>query len=59
MKKFITPYAVLVYFTACVIASSGAINHGFDNHEHIFSVAGILNLVFAGWTVWKIWKSQN
>lgn len=54
----IKTFALLVYLIVCVIATAGAIQHGFDAHEHIFTFAGALNLLFAGWTCWKIWKTK-
>lgn len=60
MKKgIIITYAMLVYVLVFVMASAGAIQHGFDAHEHIFTVAGILNLIFGGWTAYKVWRNDN
>lgn len=54
----IATFAVLVYITVCIIATAGAVNYGFKAHEYVFAVAGALNLLFAGWTCWKIWKTK-
>ena len=54
----ITTFAVLVYIIVCIIATAGAVNHGFKAHEYIFGVAGALNLIFAGLACWKIWKTK-
>ena len=60
MKKgIITFYAVLVYVLVFVAASAGSITHGFDNSEHFFTVVGILNLIFGGWSAYKVWRSEN
>lgn len=58
-KSIITTYAMLVYVLVFIIASAGAINYGFKAAEHIYTVAGILNLVFGGWTAYKVWRIDN
>ena len=60
MKKgIITTYAMAIYVIVFIICSSGAITHGFNAHEHIFTVAGVLNLIFGGWTAYKVWRNDN
>ncbi len=60
MKKgIITTYAMLLYVVAFVICSAGAINHGINAHEHIYTVAGVLNFIFGGWTAYKVWRLDN
>lgn len=48
-----------IYVIVFIICSSGAITHGFNAHEHIFTVAGVLNLIFGGWTAYKVWRNDN
>lgn len=60
MKKgIITTYAMLVYVLVFIMASAGAIYHGINESEHIFTVAGVLNLIFGGWTAYKVWRNDN
>lgn len=60
MKKgIITTYAMLVYVLVFIMASVGAIYHGINASEHIFTVAGVLNLIFGGWTAYKVWRNDN
>lgn len=58
-KSLFTPYIVALYVIVFIMASAGAITHGFNNHEHVFTIAGALNLFFGGWSVWKIIKSHE
>lgn len=58
-KNIITTYAMLIYVIVFVIASAGAINYGFSAKEHIYTVAGIINLIFGGWTAYKVWRADN
>lgn len=55
----IKTFALLVYLIVCVIATAGAIQHGFDAHEHIFTFAGVANLAFAVWTLLKVWNGKK
>lgn len=58
-KSVITTFAMAIYVIVFVIASSGAMNYAFDTKEHIYTVAGLLNLVFGGWSVYNAWKAEN
>lgn len=58
-KSKLIPFAVLIYVAAFVIASAGAIANGFANSEHIYTVAGILNIMFGGFWSYKVWKESS
>lgn len=57
-KSKLIPFAVLIYVAAFVIASAGAINYAFNYGEHIYTVGGILNLIFGGYGVYRVWKKS-
>lgn len=46
-------FALLVYVVVAIIASVGAINYGIDSKEWIYTVAGVINLLIAGYTAIK------
>ena len=52
-------FAMLVYVVVTIIASVGAINYGVDSAEHIYTVAGVINLLFGGYTAFKEIKNNT
>ena len=58
-KSKFTPILALIYMAAFIIASAGAIANGFANSEHIYTVAGILNIMFGGFWSYKVWKESS
>ena len=52
-------FAMLVYVVVTIIASVGAINYGIDSAEHIYTVAGVVNLLFGGYTEFKEIKENT
>ena len=53
MKKALKLIALFAYIGAVILASVGAINYGVDSAEHIYTVAGVINLLIAGYTAIK------
>lgn len=52
-------FAMLVYVVVTIIASVGAINYGVDSAEHIYTVAGVINLLFGGYNAFKEIKNNT
>lgn len=52
-------FAMLVYVVVTIIASVGAINYGVDSAEHIYTVAGVINLLFGGYNAIKHIKNNT
>lgn len=52
-------FAMLVYVVVTIIASVGAINYGVDSAEHIYTVAGVINLLFGGYNAFKEIKNNK
>lgn len=57
--KAITMYLVLVYAMVIVATSAGAIQHGCDASAHFYTAMGVLNLVFGGYIIYKVWRKEN
>lgn len=53
IKPTLRLFALLVYVVVAIIASVGAINYGVDSKEWIYTVAGVINLLIAGYTAIK------
>lgn len=47
MKKAIDIFGLVAIVVTAFIATAGSINYGCANHEHIYTVFGVMN--FAGW----------
>ena len=47
MKKMTNILGMTVIVANAIIATSGSINYGCANHDHIYTVFGVLN--FIGW----------
>lgn len=52
-------FAMLVYVVVTIVASVGAINYGVDSAEHIYTVAGVINLLFGGYNAFKEIKNNT
>lgn len=52
-------FAMLVYVVVTIIASVGAINYGFDSAEHIYTIAGAMNLLIGCYTAFKEIKNNT
>lgn len=52
-------FAMLVYVVVTIITSVGALNYGMDSTEWIYSVAGVINLLFGGYTAFKEIKNNT
>lgn len=52
-------YIALVYALVFLTTSVGSIYHGINNSEPFFLVMGVLNLLFGGYGLYKIWRSEN
>ena len=48
MKKAFDIFGLVAIVVTAFIATSGSISYGCANHEHIYTVFGILN--FIGWS---------
>lgn len=48
MKKVIDILGIVAIVVTAIIATAGSINYGCANHEHIYTIFGVLN--FAGWS---------
>lgn len=59
MKKIITPIIMAIYLFVGIIASVGAINYGIASAEHIYTVAGAMNLVLVAFGLREGWKKSN
>ena len=59
MKKALKLIAMFAYIGAVIIASVGAINYGVDSAEHIYTVAGVINLLFGGYNAFKEIKNNT
>jgi len=58
MNKYVMTFGLLAFVAAFILASAGAINYAFDCGEHIYTVGGILNLIFGGYGVYRVWKKS-
>ena len=52
------PIMLMVYIAALILSSAGAINQGFDVN-HIYTVGGILNLLFGGIVIYQLFKHKK
>lgn len=52
-------FALFIYLIVAIISSVGAINYGVDSKEWIYTVAGVINLLFAGYTAVKYIKDNS
>lgn len=59
MKKIITPIIMAIYLIVGIIAAVGAINYGIASAEHIYTVAGAMNLAFVAFGLREGWKKWN
>ena len=62
MKKIITPIIMAIYLVVGIIAAVGAINYGIASAEHIYTVAGAMNLAFVAFGLrdaWKKWSNNE
>lgn len=51
-----------MYLIAGIIAAVGAINYGIASAEHIYTVAGAMNLAFVAFGLrdaWKKWSNNE
>lgn len=58
IKPTLRLFALLVYVVVAIIASAGAMNYGVDSKEWIYTVAGVINLLIAGYTAIKHIKNN-
>ena len=58
MKRF-TNVFMFAYMMVCIVCAAGAINYGVTNGVHIYTVAGVLNVVMALFAVIKAWKKVS
>lgn len=59
MKRIIIPIIIAIYLLVGIIAAAGAINYGFTSEEHIYTVAGVINLAFVAFGLREEWKKRN
>ena len=52
------PLMLSVYIAALILSSAGAINQGFDS-THVYTVGGILNLIFGGIVIYQLFKHKK
>lgn len=56
MNKYVMTFGLLLFVAAHIIASAGAMNYAVDTHAHIYTVAGILNLICGGYGMYRVYK---
>lgn len=50
---------MFAYMMVCIVCAAGALNYGVTNGVHIYTVAGVLNVVMALFAVIKAWKKVS
>lgn len=58
MNKYIMTFGMLPFVAACIMASAGAINYAVETSAHIYTVAGILNLICGGYGMYRVYKAH-
>ena len=58
IRRIIFPLCMCAYIFAFVVASAGAVNYAFQNNAHIYTVAGILNLICGGYSTYRVYKTH-
>ena len=59
IKKWLKIAAIFVYCFIAVIASAGAMNRGYETHEWIYFVAGVVNLILATYMAFREYKKSQ
>lgn len=62
MKKILTPIIMAMCLFIGIIASAGAFNYASLSAEHLYSFAGVVNLIIVCLFVhrkWKEWKTME
>ena len=52
------PIMLMVYIAALILSSAGAINQGFES-THVYTIGGILNLIFGGIVIYQLFKQKK
>lgn len=59
MKKAIKLIAYYAYIATYIIAGAGALNYGFTEGKHIYTVFGILNILVGAYNTYKAAKTTD
>ena len=59
IKKWLKIVAIFLYCFIAVIASAGAMNHGYQTGEWLYFVAGAFNLIIAIYTAYREYKKSQ
>jgi hypothetical protein len=59
IKNWLKIVAIFLYCFIAVIASAGAMNHGYEAREWIYFVAGGVNLILAIYTAFREYKKSQ
>lgn len=59
MKRAIKLIAYYAYIATFIIAGAGALNYGFVEGKHIYTVFGILNILVGAYNAYKAAKTND
>lgn len=59
MKKALKLIALFAYIGAVILASAGAMNYAHETSQTIYTVAGVINLLFGGYNAFKEIKNNT
>ena len=59
MKKTLKLLAFFAYILTVIIAGAGAMNYAFVEHEHIYTVFGILNILVGAYIACRYAKENK